>query len=85
MIWHQIQENGLQSTVLTLVAVMLPLVLSEVAIAAVAVFTQTTGIPAMLRASTPAFLSGVHFICSLESEVRSRKSDFRCPESEGEK
>ena len=59
--------NGLQSTVLTLVAVMLPLVLSEVAIAAVAVFTQTTETPAMLRASTPAFLSGVHFICNLKA------------------
>ena len=73
MIWHQIQENGLQSTVLTLVAVMLPLVLLEEAIATMTVGTRTAGAPAMLRTATAAFLSGVHFTCKLESEVGSRK------------
>ena len=73
MIWHQIQESGLQSTVLTLVAVMLPLVLLEEAITTMAVVTRTAGAPAMLRTATAAFLSGVHFICSLESDVRSPK------------
>ena len=67
MIWHQIQESGLQSTVLTLVAVMLPLVLLEEAITTKAVVTRTAGAPAMLRTATAAFLSGVHFICNLES------------------
>ena len=73
MIWHQILWNGLQSTVLTLVAVMLTLVLVEEAVTTVAVIARTTGTPTLLRAATTAFLSGVHFICNLESEVGSRK------------
>ena len=73
MIWHQILMNGLQNTVLTLIAVMLTLVLLEEAITAIAVITRATGTSAVLRAATATFLSGVHFICNLESEVGSRK------------
>ena len=73
MIWHQIRRNGLQSTVLTLVAVMLTLVLVEGAVAPIAVITRTVGTTALLRAGSAAFLSGVHFICRLETDVRSPK------------
>ena len=67
MIWHQILGSGLQSTVLTLVAVVLTLVLTEEAIMTIAVITRTTGTTALLRAATAAFLSGVHFICNLKA------------------
>ena len=82
MIWHQIQENGLQSTVLTLIAVMLVLVLIEEAFTAIAVITRTTGTAAVLRAATTTVLSGVHFIYNLESEVGSQRSEVRCRKSE---
>ena len=75
MIWHQIQANGLQSIVLTLVAVLLTLVLVEEAITATAVVTRTTGIATMLRTATTTFLSGVHFICNLKAEDRCQKSE----------
>lgn len=68
--------NGLQSTVLTLEAVMLTLVLIEEALTAIAVITRTTGTTAMLRAAASTFLSGVHFICNLKAEVGGQKSDF---------
>ena len=73
MIWHQIFGNGLQSTVLTLVAVMLTLVLAEEAIVTVAVITRTTGTTAMLRTATTTFLLGVHFICNLKAEGKTKK------------
>ena len=65
--------NGLQNTVLSLIAVMLTLVLLEEAISAVAVIARTAGTTAVLRTASTACLSGVHFICSLESDVRSLK------------
>lgn len=69
--------NGLQSTVLALIAVLLTLVLVEEAVTTVAVIARTTGISSsVLRTAPTTFLSGVHFICSLESEVRSRKSEI---------
>ena len=65
--------NGLQNTVLTLVAVVLALVLLEEAVTTLAVITRSSGTTSMLRTATATFLSGVHFICSLESDVRSPK------------
>ena len=83
MIWHQIQENGLQSTVLTLIAVMLILVLVEEAITSLAVFTRTSGAATVLRTATAAtFLSGVHFICNLKAEVGRQKSEVRGQKTE---
>ena len=65
--------NGLQNNVLTLVAVVLALVLLEGAVTTLAVITRSSGTTSMLRTATATFLSGVHFICNLESEVGSRK------------
>ena len=65
--------NGLQSTVLTLVAGMLTLVLVEEAIAAVAVITRTTGTTSVLRAAAATLLSGAHFICNLKAEGKTKK------------
>ena len=48
MIWHQIQENGLHSTVLTQIAIMLTLVLTEEAITTLEVFTRTAGTTSIL-------------------------------------
>ena len=73
MIWHQIQWKGLQNTVLTLIAVMLTLVLIEEVIATIAVFTRTAGAAAMLRAASTSFLSGVHFICNLKAEGKTKR------------
>ena len=67
MTWHQILGNGLQSTVLTLIAVMLALVLTEEAILTVAVIARTTGTATLLRTASTAFLLGVHFICNLKA------------------
>ena len=67
MIWHQIQANGLQSTVLALMAEMFTLVLIEEAIKTVAFFTRAAGTTAMLRPAASAVLSGVHFICNLKA------------------
>lgn len=61
--------NGLQSTVRTLIAVMLILVLVEEAFTVTAVFTRTAGTTTLLRSATSTFLSGVHFICKLKSDV----------------
>ena len=69
MIWHQILWNGLQSTVLTLVAAMLVLVLIEEAITTLAVVSRTAGTTTMLRTATAPFLSGVHFICNLKNDA----------------
>ena len=69
MIWHQILLNGLQNTVLALLAVMLSLVLIEEAITTLAVLTRTAGTATLLRTATTAFLSGVHFICSLKNDA----------------
>ena len=74
--------NGLQNTVLSLIAVMLTLVLLEEAISAVAVIARTAGTTAVLRTESTACLSGVHFICSLESEVSRQKSEVRVQMSE---
>lgn len=79
MIWHQIQENGLQSIVLTLIAVMLTLVFIEGEITTTVAVIRMAGTTTMLRTAAVLFLSGVHFICKLESEVRNRKSEVRCP------
>ena len=78
MIWHQIFGNGLQSTVLALVAVVLPLVLLEEAITSLAVVTRTAGTTTMLRAAATTFLLGVHFICNLKANSRDGpfRSDF---------
>ena len=69
MIWHQIRGNGLQNTVLTLLAVVLALVLLEEAFAALAVVTRTTGAATVLRTASSTILSGVHFICNLENDA----------------
>ena len=72
MIWHQILWNGLQSTVLALIALMLVLVLIEEVVAtitATALVARTTGTTAVLRAASTAFLSGVHFICNLKADA----------------
>ena len=61
--------NGMQSTVLTLIAVVLVLVLLEEAVTAVALITRTAGTTTMLRTATAAFLSGVHFICNLKNDA----------------
>lgn len=71
MIWHQIQWNGPQSTVLTLIAVMLTLVLAGEAL--IAVITRTVGPTTMLSSATTTFLSGVHFICNLKAEGKTKK------------
>lgn len=73
MIWHQILGNGLQSTVLALIAIMLSLVLSEEAITTVAVNTRPTGTTAVLRPASTTFLLGVHFICNLKAEGKTKK------------
>ena len=74
MIWHQIFGNGLQSTVLTLIAVVLTLVLAEEAVAAVAVVTRPAGTAALLRTATATtFLLGVHFICNLKAEGKTKR------------
>ena len=67
MIWHQILVNGIQSTVLALVAIMLTLVLVEEAVTAVYIIARTAGTATMLRTATAPFLSGVHFICNLKA------------------
>lgn len=86
MIWHQILLNGLQSTVLTLVAVVLSLVLIEEAIlTTIAVVARTTGASTVLSAATTTVLSGVHFICNLESEVRSLKPEVGYQKTENRK
>ena len=69
MICHQIQENGLQSTVLTLIAVMLAVVLIEEAFTTTAGFTRTVVTTTRLRAAATTFLSGVHFICNLKNDA----------------
>ena len=69
MIWHQIQENGLQSTVLVLIAVMLTFILTEEELAIAIVITRIAGTAAMPRAPIALFLSGVHFICSLKNDA----------------
>ena len=75
MIWLQIPENGQQNTVLTLVAVVLALILLEEAVTTLAVITRSSGTTSMLRTATATFLSGVHFICNLKSEVRCQKTE----------
>lgn len=66
--------NGLQSTLLTLRAEMLTLVLAEEAIMlTVAVITQTAGPCAMLRSASASFLLGVHFICNLKAVGKTKK------------
>ena len=71
MIWHQIQENGLQSTVLVLIAVMLTFILTEEELTIAIVITRIAGTAAMPRAPIALFLSGAHFICN------SRDGPFR--------
>ena len=78
MLWHQILVNGIQSTVLALVAIMLTLVLVEEAVTAVYIIARTAGTATMLRTATAPFLSGVHFICNLKANSRDGpfRSDF---------
>ena len=76
MIWHQIQENGLQSIVLTLIAVMLTLVFTEGEITTTVAVILMAGTTTMLRTAAVSFLSDVHFICKLESEVRGQKPEI---------
>ena len=73
MIWHQMLMNGLQSTVLTLLAVMLDLVLTEEAVTFTTVITRIAGTASMLCIATVSFLSGVNFICSQKAESKKRK------------
>ena len=70
MIWHQIFGNGIQSTVLPLISMVLTLLLSEEAITGPAAKASM----ALVRGGSPqkcvgsaAFLSGVHFICNLKA------------------
>ena len=81
MIWHQILWNGLQSTALAKEVVLLSHVLIEEAITTIDIFARTAGTAAMLRTAADTILSGVHFICSLESEVGRQKSEVRCQKS----
>ena len=73
--------NGLQNTALILIAVMLTLVLLEEAITTAAAIARVTGTTILFRTATTSFPSGVHFICSLESEVGRQKSEVRCQKS----
>ena len=78
MIWHQILWNGLQSTALAKEVVLLSHVLIEEAITTIDIFARTAETAAMLRTAADTILSGVHFICNLESEVGSQRSEVRC-------
>ena len=61
---------------LTLIAVLLTIVLSEEAYMALAIVARTTGTIPVLRTATAALLLDVYFICKLESEGRSQKSEI---------
>ena len=66
--------NGRQNTVLSMMVEILILVLTEEdVITKETLLTQALGSATMPRVATTPFLSGVHFICNLESEVGSRK------------